>query len=55
MRLHKIEPGDLAQVSEQVKDATRRTLEARNGQSLFTAYLNGVEKSFNPTIKEDLL
>ncbi len=55
VRLHKIEPGNLADVSQQVKDATRRTLEARNGQSLFTAYLKGLEEQVVPQINEDLL
>lgn len=55
VRLSKIEPGDLTQVSQQVKDATRRMLESRNGQSLFTAYLNGLEESMQPAINEELL
>ncbi len=55
VRLHKIEPGDLTQVPQQVKDATRRMLEARNGQSLFDAYLNGLQESVNTQINEELL
>lgn len=55
IRLNKIEPGDLTKVSEQVKDSTRRMLEARNGESLFSAYLNGLEKSIKPTINDELL
>lgn len=55
IRLSKIEPGDLTQVSQQVKDATRRTLESRNGQSLFSAYLKGLEQSISPVINEELL
>ncbi len=55
IRLHKIEPGDLTQVSQQVKDATRRMLESRNGQSLFNAYLSGLQESLAPEINEDLL
>lgn len=55
VRLSKIEPGDLSQVSQQVKDATRRMLEARNGQSLFTAYLKSLEETVKPKINEELL
>ncbi len=55
IRLSKIEPGDLTKVSQQVKDATRRMLESRNGQSMFTAYLNGLEETIQPVINEELL
>ncbi len=55
VRLHKIEPGDLTQVSQQVKDATRRILETRNGQSLFSAYLKSLEETVKPKINEELL
>lgn len=55
VRLSQIAPGDLTQVSEQVKDATRRMLEQRNGQSLFGAYLKGLEETVKPVINEGLL
>ncbi len=55
VRLNKVEAGDLAKVSQQVKDATRRMLETRNGESLFSSYLNGLEESIKPIIKEELL
>ncbi len=55
VRLTQIAPGDLTQVSQQVKDATRRMLERRNGESLFTAYLKGLEESVKPVINEELL
>ena len=55
IRLSKIEPGDLTKVSQQVKDATRRMLESRNGQSMFTAYLKSLEETVKPVVNEGLL
>ena len=39
IRLSQVMPGDLTAVSDQIKDATRRVLEDRNGSALFTSYL----------------
>ncbi len=55
VRLHKIAPGDLAAVSQQVKDATRSLIEQRNGQSLFGAYISGLNEELDLEINEDLL
>ncbi len=55
VRLSQIAPGDLTQISQQVKDATRRMLEQRNGQSLFGAYLKGLQETVKPVINEELL
>lgn len=55
VRLHKIAPGDLSKVSEQVKESTRRLIAQRNGQSLFQSYLDGLNKQYSKGLNEDLL
>jgi len=55
IRLHKIAPGDVSKVSEQIKESTRRLIAQRNGQSLFQSYLKGVGKPYREQINEDLL
>jgi len=55
VRLTQIAPGDLAAVSQQVKDATRSLIEQRNGQSLFSAYVKGLSDELASDINQDLL
>jgi hypothetical protein len=55
IRLNTIAAGNLAAVSEQVKDATRSLIEQRNGQSLFSSYLKGLNEDLAQNINEDLL
>jgi len=55
VRLHKIAPGDISKVSEQVKESTRRLIAQRNGQSLFQSYLDGLSKQYSKNINQDLL
>lgn len=55
VRLHKIAPGDVSKVSEQVKESTRRMIGQRNGQALFQSYLNGLNEQYSSQIDEDLL
>jgi len=55
VRLTQIAPGDLAAVSQQVKDATRSLIEQRNGQSLFDAYVKGLSDELAVDINQDLL
>jgi hypothetical protein len=55
VRLTQIAPGDLAAVSQQVKDATRSLIEQRNGQSLFGAYVKGLSDELAVDINQDLL
>jgi peptidyl-prolyl cis-trans isomerase D len=55
VRLTQIAPGDLAAVSQQVKDATRSLIEQRNGQSLFGAYIKGLSDELAADINQELL
>jgi len=55
VRLTQVVPGDLAAVSQQVKDATRSLIEQRNGQSLFGAYIKGLNEELAAEINQDLL
>lgn len=55
VRLHKIAPGDVSKVSEQVKESTRRMIGQRNGQALFQSYLDGLNSQYSTEINEDLL
>ena len=50
VRLTSIEAGDLDEVSEQIKDSTRRLIEQRNGQSLASAYLESLRGQLVPEI-----
>lgn len=55
VRLNTIAAGDLATVSQQVKDATRSLIEQRNGQAFFSAYMKGLNETLANNINEDLL
>lgn len=55
VRLNTVAAGNLAAVSQQVKDATRSLIEQRNGQSLFGAYISGLNEELDLEINEDLL
>jgi peptidyl-prolyl cis-trans isomerase D len=55
VRLTQIAPGDLAAVSQQVKDATRSLIEQRNGESLYGAYIQGLSDELGIEINQDLL
>lgn len=55
VRLTQIAPGDLANVSDAVKDATRRILRQRNGTAMVEAYIDGLSDQLNLEINEDLL
>jgi len=55
IRLTQIAPGNLAAVSQQVKDSTRSLIEQRNGQALYQSYLKGLNEDFADGINEDLL
>ncbi|MEO0367254.1 MAG: SurA N-terminal domain-containing protein [Pseudomonadota bacterium] len=55
IRLKTVSEGDLATVSEQVKEATRRLVEARNGASLFTTYIDSLNQAATIGLDEELL
>jgi len=55
IRVTQIAPGDLASVSQQVKDATRRLLEQRNGAALVETYISSLSEELALEINEDLL
>ncbi|GGZ99986.1 peptidylprolyl isomerase [Arenicella chitinivorans] len=55
VRLTQIAPGDLANVSDAIKDATRRILRQRNGTAMVEAYIDGLSDQLNLEINEDLL
>jgi len=55
IRLTQIAPGNLAAISQQVKDSTRSLIEQRNGQSLYQSYLKGLNEDFADGVNEDLL
>lgn len=55
VRLTKIAPGNLNEVSEQVKDATRRLVAQRNGASMLNSYINNLGSTLSSEINSDLL
>lgn len=55
IRVTQIAPGDLTAVSPQVKDATRRLLEQRNGAALVDTYISSLSDELALEINEDLL
>ena len=55
IRLNTISAGNLAAVSQQVKDATRSLIKQRNGQALFSSYLQGLNEKLVKDINADLL
>ena len=55
VRLTDIQAGDLNEVSEQIKDNTRRLIEQRNGQSLASAYLESLRTKLVPEIDTSAL
>ena len=55
VRLTSVDAGDINGISQQVKDATRRVIAQRNGQSLMTTYLDSLSDSMAPQINQDLL
>ena len=55
IRLTQIAPGNLAAISQQVKDSTRSLIEQRNGEALYQSYLKGLNEDFAEGINEDLL
>jgi peptidyl-prolyl cis-trans isomerase D len=55
VRLTQIAAGNLAAVSQQVKDSTRALIEQRNGQSLYGAYVRGLSDELAVEINQDLL
>ncbi|RBP51398.1 SurA N-terminal domain-containing protein [Arenicella xantha] len=55
VRLTQIAPGNLASVSDAVKDATRRLIEQRNGASLVETYIESLSDELALEINEDLL
>ncbi|MCL4156105.1 UNVERIFIED_CONTAM: hypothetical protein GTU68_008981 [Idotea baltica] len=55
VRLTAVEAGDLAAVSDQIKDSTRRLIEQRNGQSLATAYIESLREKLVPEIDASTL
>ena len=55
IRLTKVRPGDLRQVSDEIKEATRSLVAQRNGNSLFSSYLYQLNQDVAKNINEDLL
>ena len=55
IRLTKIAPGNLNEVSEQIKDSTRELVARRNGGDLFESYIQGLNNDLDLQINEDLL
>lgn len=55
IRLTQIAPGNLAAISQQVKDSTRSLIEQRNGGALYQSYLKGLNEDFADGVNEDLL
>jgi len=55
VRLTAIKPGDLNALSEQLRSSTRSLIELRNGNSMFEAYLNGLDEELNLEVDSDLL
>jgi peptidyl-prolyl cis-trans isomerase D len=55
VRLTQIAPGDLTAVSTQIRDSTRALIEQRNGQSLYSAYIQGLNEELAVELNEDLL
>lgn len=55
VRLTQIAPGNLAAVSDAVKDATRRLIEQRNGASLLETYIESLNEELALEVNEELL
>jgi peptidyl-prolyl cis-trans isomerase D len=55
IRMTAIEAGDVNAVSAEVKEATRRVLAHRNGQSLMSTYLKSLTDTMAPEVNTDLL
>jgi len=55
IRLTAINPGDVNNISAQIKDSTRRIVAQRNGQSLMASYMESLSESLAPEINTDLL
>ena len=55
VRLNKVQAGDVANASAQIKESTRRLISQRNGSALFQSYLNGLSEEVKEKINEDLL
>ncbi len=55
IRVTQIAAGDLTAVSPQIRDATRRLLEQRNGSALVETYISGLTEELALEINEDLL
>lgn len=55
IRLNTVAAGDLAAVSQQVKEATRSLIEQRNGEALFSSYLKSLSDTLANDINENLL
>ena len=55
IRLSQVEAGDLNQVSDQVKEATRQLLAQRNGDSLFASYLYYQNQQVSAQVRDDEL
>ncbi len=55
VRLTQVQPGNLAAISPQIKDATRSLIEQRNGQSMYSAYIKTLNDEVVAEINEDLL
>lgn len=55
LRLTAVQPGDVNQISQQVKDSTRRLVASRNGNSLMNTYLEALREEAKPLINAELL
>ena len=55
IRLNTVSAGDLAAVSPQIKEATRNLIKQRNGQALFSSYLQSLNEELVTDVKVDLL
>lgn len=55
VRLTAVTAGNIAAVSEQVKESTRQLLAQRNGQALFDSYIRSLGAEYQNEINQDLL
>ena len=55
LRLNKVQSGDLNQVSDQIKEATRALVAQRNGSSVFATYLYKLNQDVSKNIDEAAL
>ncbi len=55
LRLKRIQPGDLSQVNDQIKEATRALVAQRNGNSVFASYLYKLNQEASKDIDEAAL